>query len=77
MQEKESIMGVRCGQKNLSLGITVCHHLASLVMPDSDLKDGFFYPHLTPMKDSYNIMSWFMIGVCAVLPEPLLLVYNI
>ena len=32
-QEKESINRVRVNQKNQSLGITVCHHLASLVMP--------------------------------------------
>ena len=28
----------------------------SLVKPNSDPRDGFFYPHLTPMKDSYNLM---------------------
>ena len=54
MQEKVSIMGVWCGQKNLSLGITVRHHSASLVMPISDPRDRFFYPHHTPMKDTYN-----------------------
>ena len=39
---------------NLSLGITVRHHSASLVMPISDPRDRFFYPHHTPMKDTYN-----------------------
>ena len=34
-------------------GITVWHHSASLVMPISDLRDRFFYPHHTPMKDTY------------------------
>ena len=53
MQERVSIMGVWCGQKNLSLGITVRHHSASLVMPISDHRDRFFYPHHTPMTDTY------------------------
>ena len=55
MQEKVSIMGVWCGQKNLSLGITVRHHSASLVMPISDPRDRFFYPHHTHMIDTYII----------------------
>ena len=38
MQEKESNMCVR----------------QSLVMSNSDPRDGIFNPHLTPMKDSYN-----------------------
>ena len=42
-------------RKNLSLGITVRHHSASLVMPISDPRDRFFYAHHTPMKDTYNI----------------------
>ena len=53
MQEKVFIMGVWCGQKNLSLGITVRHHSASLVMLISDPCDRFFYLHHTPMKDTY------------------------
>ena len=40
--EKESIIHVRVGSKNLSLGITLCHHSASLVMPNRDPWDGFF-----------------------------------
>ena len=55
MQEKVSIMGVWCGWKNLSLGITVRHHSASLVMPISDPRDRFFYPHHTPMIDTYSL----------------------
>ena len=51
-QEKESIMGVRERQKNPSLGITVWHHSASLVMPDSNPRDGFFCLPLTHIKDS-------------------------
>ena len=41
--------------KNQSLGITVCHHLTSLIVPDSKPWDGFFYLSLTPMTDSYNL----------------------
>ena len=40
---------------NPSLGITVLHHSASLVMPISDRRDRFFYPHHTPMKDTHNL----------------------
>ena len=40
-------------KKNLSLTITVCHHSASLVMPIGDARDGFFYPTLTLIMDSY------------------------
>ena len=29
--------------------ITVRHHPASLMMPNNDIRDGLFYPHLTPM----------------------------
>ena len=43
------------GQKNPSLAITICHHSASLMMPIGDPLDGFFYPTLTLMMDSYNI----------------------
>ena len=39
----------------MSLGITVRHHSASLVMPISDPRDRFFYPHHTHMKDTYNL----------------------
>ena len=28
----------------MPLGLTDCHHSASLVMPISDPRDGFFYP---------------------------------
>ena len=40
-------------KKNLSLLITVCHHSTSLVMPIGDPQNGFFYPTLTLMTDSY------------------------
>ena len=40
--------------ENPSLGITVCHHSASLVMPNGDPQDNFFNPTLTLMIDSYN-----------------------
>ena len=41
--------------ENPSLRITVCHHFASLAMPNSDPQDGIFYPTLTLMIDSYSI----------------------
>ena len=62
MQEKVSIMGAWCGQKNPSLGITVRHHGASLVMPISDARDRFFYPRHTPMIDTYNFSSFGLLG---------------
>ena len=68
-QEKESIIRVRMGYKNPSQGsaigitrlaeknspleITVCHHLASLMMPIDGPRDIFFYPILKLMMDSY------------------------
>ena len=39
--------------EKLSLGITICHHLASLVK-NGDPQDGFYYPTLTLMMDSYS-----------------------
>ena len=54
-QEKESIICVRVGLKNMTLGITVCHHSAGLMMPNNDPRDRFFYPSLTLMMDSYNL----------------------
>ena len=56
VQEKESIMGVRGRQKTLSIVITVWHHLASLVMPDSDPPYGFFYLPLTPVIVPYGLL---------------------
>ena len=55
-QEKESLIHMKMGYKNPSLVITVCRHSASLVMPISDPLDGFFYPTLTLMMDSYNLL---------------------
>ena len=57
VQGKESTMGVRGKQKNPSLAVTVWHHSASLVMPDSDARNGFFYIPLTPMIDSYATLN--------------------
>ena len=54
-QEKESIIRVRVGKKNPYLVITVCHHPASLVMPNGDPGDGYFYPAITLTIDSYNM----------------------
>ena len=60
MQEKESIMVVRYELKIMSLGITVWHHSASLVMPDSYSRDGIPNPHLTAIKDTYNACQVFL-----------------
>ena len=56
-QEKESIIRMRMGKKNLSLSITDCHHSASLVMPIRDPQADFFYPTLTLMIDSCNLIA--------------------
>ena len=56
--EKESLIRVRMGQKNLSFGITNCHHSASLVMPIGDPMDIFFFSTLTLMIDSYIITQY-------------------
>ena len=50
-------------RKNLSLEITVRHHSASLVMPISDPRNRFFYPHHTHMKDTYNLTCVLIFGV--------------
>ena len=42
--------------------ITDCHHAASLVMPIGDPRDGFFYPTLILMIDTYNLEKY--------LPDP-------
>ena len=59
MQEKESIIVLRCKLKILSLGITVRHHSARLVMPNSYPRDGIFNQHLTTIKDSYILLLSF------------------
>ena len=55
MQEKESIMVVRCELKipSLRIHVTVRHHSGSLMMPNSYPRDGIFNQHLTTIKDSY------------------------
>ena len=55
MQEKESVMVVWCRKKNPSLGITVWHHSAKPRDAKQCPSDGFFYPHLTLVKDSFII----------------------
>ena len=61
MQEQESIMIVRCELRIPSLGITVRHHSASLVMPSSYPRDRIYNLHLTTIKDSYK--SFLLPGV--------------
>ena len=48
-------------KNNPSLAITDCHHSASLEMPIGDPRDGFFYPILTLMMDTY-ILTCFNIN---------------
>ena len=50
MQQIESVMVVRCELKIPSLGITVRHHSASLVMPNSYPRDGIFNPTSQQLK---------------------------
>ena len=57
MQEKESIMVVRCELKLPSLRITVRHHSASLVMPNSYPHDRIFNQDLTIIKISYTLFD--------------------
>ena len=57
MQEKESIMVVRCELKIPSLRITVRHHSASLVMLNSYPHDRIFNQHLTIIKISYTLFD--------------------
>ena len=59
MQEKEPVMVVRFELKIPSLGITVRHHSASLVMPNSYPRDGILNPILTNVKDSYSLRTVF------------------
>ena len=53
MQEKESVIVVRCELKIPSLGITVRYHSARLGMQNSYPRDGIFNPLLTTINDSY------------------------
>ena len=47
-------MVLRCKLRIPSLGVTVRHHSASLVMPNSYPCDGIFNQHLTTIKESYS-----------------------
>ena len=59
-----SIMGVWCAEKTPSLWITVRHHSASFMMPISDPRYRLFYPHRTPMKDTYILAHQIRISAC-------------
>ena len=48
------VMVVRFELKIPSLGITVRHHSANLVMPNSYPRGGIFNPNLTTIQESYN-----------------------
>ena len=47
-------MAVQCGLKIPSLGISVQHDSASLVMPNTYPRGGIFNPHCTAIKDTHN-----------------------
>ena len=66
-QETESMIGVMMGSKNPSLVITVCHHAASLVVPNGDPRGRIFNPTITLMIDFYIFAH--QIGVSAVSPS--------
>ena len=53
MQENQSIICARMGYKNSPLMITICHHSASLMMPNGDHQGLFFYPILRLTMSSY------------------------
>ena len=54
MQEKESIMVVLLRiEKSVPRDHCVWHHSAKPRDAKQCPSDGFFYPHLKPMKDSY------------------------
>ena len=55
VQEKELIMSVRYGSKNLSLGSHFGITQQSLVMPNCNPGDRFLDQYLTLMRDSYNL----------------------
>ena len=61
MQEKESIMVLRC---ELKIPVTpeICWPSLGicLVMPNSNPRDGVFNPHLTTIKDSYSLLQYFL-----------------
>ena len=67
MQEKETIMAVRCELKITSLAITIRHYSASLLMLNSYSCDGIFNfnSHLTTIKDSYILLLSKVLFVCS------------
>ena len=54
-KNKNSLFFLGWDRKNPSLEITVCRHSASLVMPNGDPRDGFFYSNLILMIDSNSL----------------------
>ena len=63
-------------KNNLSLGITVRHHSASLVMPNSDPRERFFYPQHTPMKDTYTIIHVVFVQIVLMIVQNVLSLNN-
>ena len=48
--------------ENFVTRVTLQHHSASLVMPNSNPCDGIFNQHLTTIKDSYVHFTYFIQG---------------
>ena len=61
MQERESIMVVRCELKIPSLWVTVQRCSASLVMLNSHPGDRIFSSHLTAIKDYIMIIGYILV----------------
>ena len=63
-QEKEYII---CYRNYLSLAITICHHLTSLVMPISDFQGGFFSFLSTLSKARDNLDGFFYLALTLII----------
>ena len=63
-QKKESIIYVRVGYKNSSLGIIFCHHSASIVMPNGDPQDQMYSYRILPIPDKSQVCDVFWTGDC-------------
>ena len=61
-KKNKSIIRVRVGQKNPSLGITVCHHSASIVMQNGDPRDKFLYPTRPPPPSQVMMNTYILLG---------------
>ena len=56
-EQKRSIIFVRMWLNNPSFVFIICHHSASLMVPNGDLRNRRFYPTPTLIMDSYGLIS--------------------